>query len=370
MSISGGIMNISAVTEKLKTADKRIVSAAVATIVTAVVAALYLLMSKGAHEAVVAGDEIQPLTVTTRVVRTRTIEAAVSAAGTLSSRNISVLSSKIMGRVSELTVQEGDRVSAGKLLARIDSGEITAQVYQAQAAYNNAKLHYDRIKKLFDEQAATQMEMDQATLGFESARAGLNAAKAMESYTIITAPISGQVMEKRVNLGEMAMPGQPIFKVEDNRNLRLDVTMKEQDIRYARVGDRVSVQIDALPGRVIRGRVAQVVPAADIRTHSFIVKIDIPADKSLITGMYGKALFPVGKREAILVPETAIVTMAGLTGVYMVNAEGKAIFQMIHHGDSRGGDVEVTTGVKEGDRIIISRHDGRIEGRKIVEAEQ
>ena len=80
------------------------------------------------------------------------------------------------------------------------------------------------------------MEMDQATLGLESAKAGLNAAKAMESYTTITAPITGQIMEKKINLGEMALPGQPILKIEDNRNLRLEVTMKEQDIRFVRPG--------------------------------------------------------------------------------------------------------------------------------------
>ena len=135
-----------------------------------------------------------------------------------------------MGRVVRLSVQEGDHVDAGKLLMKIDSGEITAQAIQAQAAYNNARLQYDRIKSLYDAKASTQMEMDQATLGLETAQAGLQAAKAMESYTIISAPISGQIVEKRINLGEMALPGQPIIKIEDNRNLRLEVTVKEQDI--------------------------------------------------------------------------------------------------------------------------------------------
>ncbi len=135
-----------------------------------------------------------------------------------------------MGRVVHLGAQEGDQVAAGKLLMKIDSGEITAQAIQAQAAYNNARLQYDRIKNLFDAKASTQMEMDQAILGLENAQAGLQAAKAMESYTIITAPISGQIVEKRINLGEMALPGQPLIKIEDNKNLRLEVTVKEQDI--------------------------------------------------------------------------------------------------------------------------------------------
>jgi len=300
----------------------------------------------------------------------KSIDAVVSAVGTLNSRNSSVLSSKIMGKVVALHVKEGDHVSAGALLLKIESGEISAQVFQAQAAYNNAKLQHDRIKHLFDEKAATQMEMDQATLGLDSANAGLNGAKAMESYTIIEAPISGQIVEKHINLGEMALPGQPIIKIEDNRNLRLEVTVREQDLRYIQAGKPVVVQIDAMPGKDIKAVVAQVVPASDVRTHSFIVKIDIPSDKSLITGMYGKALFSTGRREAILVPATAVVEMSGISGVYVVSPDESAVFQMVQLGERTGDSVEAVTGLKAGDRVIVSRHETRLDGRKVIVAQK
>jgi multidrug efflux pump subunit AcrA (membrane-fusion protein) len=157
-----------------------------------------------------------------------------------------------------------------------------------------------------------------------------------------------------------------MLKIEDNRNLRLEATLKEQDIRFVRPGQTVVVRIDALPDREIKGRVAQVVPASDIRTHSFIVKIDIPADSSLITGMYGKAFFSMGKRDAILVPRSSVVDMGGLTGVYIVSAEGNAVFQMVQFGDVQGDSIEAITGLKTGDRVVVSRHDTRIEGRKLV----
>jgi len=280
-----------------------------------------------------------------------------------------VLSSKVMGRVSYLGVQDGDQVSSGKLLIRIDSGEIAAQAAQAQAAYNNAKLQYDRIKNLYDAKASTQMEMDQATLGLATAQAGLTAAKAMESYTVITAPISGQVVEKRINLGEMALPGQPLLKLEDSRNLRLEVTVREQDILHIQPGKDVKVLIDAMPGREFAAKVSQVVSASDVRTHSFIVKVDMPAVKGLITGMYGKALFRIGRREAIVVPRSAVVEMSGISGVYVVNAEGTAVFQMVQLGETQGNAVEVVSGLKKGDRIISDKHLGRIEGKKIVVAQ-
>ncbi len=361
-------MNINELKAKVKMMNKNMIIVSIVAVVSGVGLGS-LSFGKAGHEQNMPKEQ-EPVPVTTMIIQPKSIDSVVSAAGALSSRNTSVISSKVMGRVAALTVNEGDTVSRGRLLMRIESGEITAQAYQAQAAYNNAKLQYDRIKRLYDEHAATQMEMDQATLGFESAKAGLNAAKAMESYTTLMAPITGQIVEKRINLGEMALPGQPILKIEDNKNLRLDATIKEQDLRYVQPGSPVTVRIDALPGKEIKARVAQVVPAADLRTHSFIVKIDIPADKGLITGMYGKAFFSTGTREALLVPGSAVVNMAGLTGVYIVAQDGSAVFQMVEMGEDHGGQVEALTGLKAGDQVVVNRQNGKIDGRKVVVAQK
>jgi len=359
-------MNIMAIKEKIRSIDKNKLYGASFIVALAIFGLGYGLFGKDTSYAEASKKVEAAIPASTVTIVPKSIDAVVSAVGTLNSRNTSVLSSKIMGKVIALHAKEGDHVSQGKILLRIESGEISAQVFQAQAAYNNARLQYDRIKRLFDEKAATQMEMDQATLGLDSANAGLNGAKAMESYTIIEAPISGQIVEKLINLGEMALPGQPIIKIEDNRNLRLEVTVREQDLRFIQAGKPVIVQIDALPGRDIKATVAQVVPASDVRTHSFIVKINIPTDKSLITGMYGKALFSTGKREAILVPRTAVVELSGISGVYIVSAEGRGVFQMVQLGDVNGDSVEAVTGLKSGDQVIVSRHEIRLDGKKVV----
>jgi RND family efflux transporter MFP subunit len=360
-------MNIKTITNSIIGLSKKAQVGISLGTVAALIAAGSLLSGKADGHAAAEKTE-SPVAASVITVQSRTIDSVVSAAGALASKNVSVLSSKVMGRVSFLSVQEGDQVQAGKLLLKIDSGEIVAQAAQAQAAYNNAKLHYDRIKSLYDAQASTQMEMDQATLGLETAQAGLKAAKAMESYVTIRAPIFGQVVDKKINLGEMALPGQPLLKIEDNRHLRLEVTVKEQDILHIRPGSKVRVQIDALSGKDIMATVSQVVAASDVRTHSFIVKIDIPAEKGLITGMYGKAFFSIGRREALLVPKSAIVEMSGISGVYVVSPAGTAVFQMVQPGDVHGNEVEVVSGLKQGDRVIADKHLGRIEGKKIIVA--
>ena len=362
-------MDINAIKEKIKTMNRRTVYGISVLVTIAVLGAGYMIFGKENSYAETPNAEA-PVSVAVITLEPEIIDSVVTAAGALSSRNTSVLSSKIMGRVTALNVHEGDYVTAGKLLMKIDSGEITAQTIQARAAYNNARLQHDRIKSLYDAKASTQMEMDQATLGFETAQAGLQAAKAMESYTNISAPIAGQIVEKRINVGEMALPGQPMLKIEDNRHLRLEVTVKEQEVLQIRPGKTVTIHIDAMPGRDIAGTVSQVVPASDVRTHSFIVKIDIPAEKGLITGMYGKAFFSIGQHEAILVPKNAIVELSGITGVYIVSSGESAVFQMVQLGEEHGTSVEVVTGLKAGDRVITDKHLGRLEGKKIVLAEK
>jgi RND family efflux transporter MFP subunit len=362
-------MAFSHIAQKVKSADRKVVVLSAIIAAAALFGAVSLTFGKTKTEAGRALAQ-PPLSVNAITVAPETVDSVVSAAGTLNSRSTSVLSSKVMGKVTTLTVNEGDFVHKGAVLLRIESGEISAQAYQARAAYDNAKLQYERIKTLFAENAATQMEMDQATLGLASAKAGLNAAKAMESYTTITAPIDGRIVEKRINLGEMAMPGQPIIKIEDNRHLRLETTVREQDLRYIETGMPVTVRIDALPDTTIKARVAMVVPASDMRTHSFVVKIDVPEHRGLITGMYGRALFRTGTRQALLVPRTALVDLSGITGVYIVSPEGSAVFQMIQPGEVRGDRVEAMTGLKDGDRVIVNQKNAEIEGRPVVVAEK
>ncbi len=362
-------MGNNTIQEKIKTMDKKIIYGISIIATIAVLGAGYMMFGKDNSYAEAPKTDA-PVSVAAVIVEPRSIDSVVTAAGALSSKNTAVLSSKVMGRVVHLSVQEGDQAAAGKLLMKIDSGEITAQVVQAQAAYNNARLQYDRIKSLYDSKASTRMEMDQATLGLENAQAGLQAAKAMESYTIITAPISGQIVEKRINLGEMALPGQPLIKIEDNRNLRLEVTVKELDILSIQSGKPVQVRIDAMPGMELSGTVSQVVQASDVRTHSFIVKIDIPAHKGLITGMYGKAFFTIGKREAILVPKSAVVEMSGISGVYVVSTDRGAEFQMVQVGEEHGNFVEVISGLKKGDQVISDKLLGRMDGKKVVVAQK
>ena len=166
-------MNFKIVREKIRKIDNKIIYTVSLAVALAVFGIGTLTFGKAVSEPSIQKMSEAPVSVAAITLEPTIIDSVVSAAGVLNSKNTSLISSKIMGKVVALTVNEGDQVEQGKLLVKIESGEILAQAYQARAAFNNAKLQFDRIKSLFDQKAATQMEMDQATLGFESAQAGL-----------------------------------------------------------------------------------------------------------------------------------------------------------------------------------------------------
>jgi hypothetical protein len=101
-----------------------------------------------------------------------------------------------------------------------------------------------------------------------------------------------------------------------------------------------------------------------------MVKVDVPPQTGLITGMYGRAFFSTGRREAVLVPKDAVVAISGITGVYLIGQDRKALFQMVQVGEERDGEVEVLSGLKDGDRVVADQRGGRIDGRTVMLAEK
>src|SRR6266852_4308023 len=259
----------------------------------------------------------------------------LEAAGTVRAAQTSDLASQMMGNIVEVRAHEGDRVQRGQVLAVIDDSQPRAAVDRAIAAgvatqqqlvaansdlvlaestlkrYQNL---YDR-KSLspqeFDEvkarQQATLARRDMAQAGQAQAQAALNQAMTSLGYTRIRAPFDGVVTEKKTDSGTLASPGMPIFTVEDVRRYRLEVAVNESDLRYVRSGGQVSVAIEALDNAELKGKVVQILPAADPASRAFLVKIELPTDIRLRSGLFGRAQASRGERQALLIPRSAVV---------------------------------------------------------------
>jgi RND family efflux transporter MFP subunit len=162
------------------------------------------------------------------------------------------------------------------------------------------------------------------------------------------------VVKKFAEAGATAAPGAPLLSIEDNSQYRLEAAVEESRSKSVRIGGRVNVRIDALGTGEIIGTVAEVMPSADAASRSYTVKIDLPPDSRLRTGLYGLARFPIAQKEAITLPQSAIVTRGQLIGVFVVAPDGTAQFRIVTTGTESVGMVEVLSGLSEGDEIITS----------------
>ena len=322
-----------------------------------------------------------------------TIPDWVEAVGTLQAAQTSQLASQIMGNIVEMRVKEGDRVRRGQVLAVLEDAQPQAAVQRARAAenaaqqeiaaanseYGLAEATFKRYQDLYNKKSVSPQEFDEvkaheqaasarralAQAGLAQAQAAMTQAQTTLSYTRVLAPFDGVVTEKRADPGTLASPGMVLLVVEDQRRFRLEASVDEGDIRLVKLGLAVPVTLDSLPGAQFSGRVAQIVPAADPASRSFIVKVELPADSRLRSGLFGRAHIARGQRQAILVPRSAVVERGQLQGVYVVGEDQLATLRYITLGNPVGDQVEALSGLQGGERVVAAPSDRDLGGKRV-----
>jgi RND family efflux transporter MFP subunit len=292
--------------------------------------------------------------------------ATVEAAGSLRSVKEAVLSGKVMGTIVSIRKAAGDPVRKGEVLVVVDSRDVEGQIAQAkgalaqaQAAETIARTNLQRFEQLFARNAASQLELDQARFQAESAKGAVTQAEgavatasSYRSYAEIAAPFDGRVVDRLCEVGDMTAPGRPLMKIEDERSLRLDVSLPEGSLGAAVPGQSVTIRVPALAGRVLEGKVGEVVPAVDPATRSFLVKIELPADPGLRSGLYGRATFQSGTRRALRVPRACLRERGGFTGVFVADG-GHASFRLVTLAETDVDNPEILSGLSDGDRVVL-----------------
>ena len=208
---------------------------------------------------------------------------------------------------------------------------------------------FDEIKARYQ---SAEARRDMARAGQAQANAALTQARTSLGYTRIHAPFAGVVTEKKADAGTLASPGMPMFTIEDTRSYRLEVTVDESELRLVRVGQVSPVTIDALGNVQLSGKVVQIVPAADPASRSFLVKVELPADARLRSGLFGRARFSRGERTALLIPRTSLVERGQLQGVYVLDANQIAGLRYVTLGKSAGEQIEVLSGLQDGEKLV------------------
>ncbi|MBI5854860.1 MAG: efflux RND transporter periplasmic adaptor subunit [Nitrospirae bacterium] len=263
------------------------------------------------------------------------------------------LSSRIQGTIDRLLVREGDRVSKGQTLIQLDSRDVQAELARASAEVENARAQLNRMKALFTEDAVSKQEVENATRAFKVAEANRKAVLAQLSYTVVKAPFDGIITEKKVEAGELASPGQPLLQMEDPRQLRLEATVAEGDLKSVSLGDKIPILIDALGAQVLRGTVSQILPAGDPQTHTFTVKVDVPMTPGLKSGMFGRLQLDKGVTQTMLVPASAIVERGELTSVFVVGSDQIGRLRWVKVGRRFDKQSEILSGVNVGEQVLL-----------------
>jgi RND family efflux transporter MFP subunit len=360
-----------------------------------VLAVLTALISSG------CSDKRTPVAQATDVVRDLPVLQAqpnavpdfIEAMGTIRALQTSQLSAQISGAIVSIRAQEGARVRRGDVLVVLNDAQQRAALERASAAVNAAQQDiavadadyglqnatFTRYQSLYEKKSVSPHEMDevrarQTSAGArrDQAQAGIAQARAMEaqaraglSYTRIRAPFDGIVTAKLVDTGTLASPGVPLMTIEDTHCFRLEASVDEGGIRFVNLGSAAPVSVDALQTEA-SGKVVQIVPAADPASRSFVVKLELPADARLRSGLFGRVRFPRGQREAMLIPRTAVLERGQMHGIYVVAADGQIGLRYVTLGKPAGDNVEILSGLSAGERLIGSPGGRDLAGKKVV----
>ena len=341
--------------------------------------------------------------VQTETVHLESVPQAYQAAGTIHSANTAILAAQLGGTVLEIHVNAGDPVKRGQLLAVLDDRSAQAQMQGAEAGVNEAvqgeaeveqglkaatadrqfaEATFNRYKGLLAKNSLSRQEFDGAEARYQAAlanersmeakkqqvlarqqqaRSQQDSARTYLSFSRIVSPLDGVVTAKSVDAGTVVMPGTPVLTVEETTRYRLEASLPEEYLPSAKTGARISISTEH--GQ-FEGRVAEVVPAADVTSHTFMVKIDLPHDCNCRSGEYGQASFPIGEAKRLAVPSSAVLDHGELQGIFVVGADGNVEYRLVKTGITFGNRVEILSGLAAGEKVAISQIDRLRDGAR------
>jgi len=284
--------------------------------------------------------------------------------GTVVAQESVQVASRLMGYIKDIAVSEGQPVKAGQRLFTIDPIDIEGGVSQARLgldqadkAMQDAKADFDRFSALFKDEVVSRQQYEKMKLNYDiamsraaQARSGLQTAQGQMRYAVVSSPINGVVVQKLAMQGDIAAPGHPVLVVENLDRLQIDTSVTEEIYQGLKTGAPIQVRVDGVD-KPIEARVARLSPAVNPMTHNHQIKLDVAA-AGLRSGAFARVLFPSGRQSVLRVPHQAVLNRAGISGVFVVDAQGVAQYRMVRTGRDADGQVEILSGLAAGERVV------------------
>lgn len=286
------------------------------------------------------------------VTATRTsVMERVGLVGTAASDRSVNLSARLAAYVQEVHATAGDRVKEGDLLVALDDREIREQLVAAEAHLKQAESEFKRTRQLVEANASTEQALTAAESGFQSARAQVDRVRVMLSYARVTAPLRGVVTERRVEVGDLASPGQVLLSVYDPARMRLEVPVPVRLLGRFAPGRALDIALD-YPARIVPARVEEIVSEidADSRTRKVKLLLTEQAD-DILPGAFGRIWVEDEAREMVTLPARAVQRSGQLEMVEVAQGE-RAVRRLVRTRPLDAERVEVLSGLADGERVV------------------
>jgi len=353
-------------------------------ILTSVLAGLLASCGSGETHKV---QNIAPINATVGIATASNEAETIRVSGRIEAGNSANISTRMMGSISKMLVSPGDEVKKGELLLVISSadlrakkGQVEASIEQARSAMENAQKDHERFKVLYGKGSASEKELENITTRYEMAAAGLEVAQQMRkevdaqfAYTNLRAPFSGIIANTFVKVGDIATPGMPLATVEGTSAYEAVVMVPESQISRIKMGSNANILIKS-SNISLSGKVAELSPSAKNTGGQFLAKIDLQGSENILPnilpGMFINAVIEVDQGTLTptspMVDEKALIRKGQLTGIYALGNDDTAILRWVRIGQERGGQVEILSGISEGEKYILKPEGKLFNGAKVL----
>ena len=295
-----------------------------------------------------------PVPVTTQQVRLTEFGDTLVALGTVHAREAVTVTAKVSETVQQVHFESGDVVARGAPLITLSGQQQQAALVEAQATANEAERLYRRQAELAGQQLIARASLDAQRATRDAANARVAQSRAQLGDRTIRAPFAGVLGIRQVSPGALVTPGTAISTLDDIARVYVDFPLPESELAQVAAGQRVSGTSASWPLREFDGTVSTVAARLDAGSRAVTVRADFPnPDRALRPGMLVQVTVHRAPRQAMLLPEIAVVQVGGKTFVWRVGADGKVAQAEVEIGVRRDGLAEVSEGLQAGDRIVV-----------------
>jgi RND family efflux transporter MFP subunit len=328
-----------------------------------------LLAACGGHQTTETQVTDTKVVASTASVERLEVASEIEIFGTVEAERTAAISSRVMAMVTAVRVQTGDEVRRGQLLLEIDPQAAEGQLSQARGGLGQAKAalalaerNYGRFKALAEVNAASELELDMARMQYEQAQGAVeqaegavSAASSVAGDSQVVAPFGGRVVQRMVEIGDLAAPGRPLLMLESTAGRRLALTVPETLMLESNLalGDEVRTQIDARADLgALTSTIIEMTPGADPASHSFRIKVALPVE-DIPSGTAGRAWIEGKTRALVAVPTTAVLRQGGMSLVVIKTDDGRASSRVVTLGERLDGQVEILSGLAGGEEVLL-----------------